>query len=62
MGLREKIPKKIEISNTELKFIRPKPENAKAIVMEKEVGVFLDSVLAENTRKTYVRGLEIFEK
>lgn len=30
--------------------------------MEKEVKVFLDSVLAENTRKTYVRALEIFEE
>ena len=30
--------------------------------MEKEVKVFLDSVLAKNTRKTYIRALEIFEK
>ena len=30
--------------------------------MEKEVKVFLDSVLAKNTRKTYIRALDIFEK
>jgi len=30
--------------------------------MEKEVKGFLDSVLSVNTRKTYVRGLEIFEE
>jgi len=52
----------MRISNTEHEFIRPKLQNTKAILMEKEVKVFLDSVLAENTRKTYIRALEIFEE
>lgn len=30
--------------------------------MEKEVQAFLDSILAKNTRKTYIRALEIFEE
>ncbi len=30
--------------------------------MEKEVKSFLDSVVAKNTRKTYIRGLELLEE
>ena len=56
------IPNRIRISNTEQEFITPKPKDTKPILMEKEVRAFLDSILAKNTRKTYVRALEMFEK
>ena len=52
-GIAGENPKRIRISNTEQKFMTPKPQSTKAILMEKQVKVFLDSVLAENTRKTY---------
>ncbi len=54
--------RKIRISNTEHEFRRPKPQTTKAILMEKEVKSFLDSVVAKNTRKTYIRGLELLEE
>ena len=55
-------PNRKRISNTEQEFIRPKPQKTKAILMEKEVRSFIDSVVAENTRKTYIRGLELLEE
>ena len=55
------IPNRIRISNTKVEFIRRKQRPTKAILMEKEVKDFLDSILAKNT-KTYTRALELFEE
>jgi len=55
-------PKNIRTSNTELEFTRPEEKKTKPILMETEVREFLDSVLADNTRKNYTRALEVFEE
>ena len=54
--------RKIRISSIEPAFITPKSPQTKAILMQKEVESFIDSVVAENTRKTYIRGLELLEE
>lgn len=55
-------PKEIRIFNNEPQFIRPKNTATRPILMEAEVKDFVDSILSENTKKTYIRALELLEQ
>jgi hypothetical protein len=62
MGFAGENPKRIRISNIDPKFRRRKRSLGKSILMEREVKDFVDSILATNTRKSYIRSLSIFEE